>query len=257
MVATDHFDFRPGSCIWRGAAGRAIDQNHRNTVNTGPGQSTTGFTYLDDSKASHAILGRVDVTERTHSTMRLHRRLHLPSEIHGAHASSWTLAPVLAKVGHRLEVDIIYSILGQDRLGKSLNGVGGEGEVRLAKAFIEVNLASCSITPATIQPPSYFSPSQTTSRRRNSDTSHHSNSSTDTHRTSFSAAKPPAHGVHHTRSFRASNGHVIGTKRVFYEEGDMEEAVRLHRLHKGEGCACEIEIRGREGDLERFVSGSG
>ena len=211
--------------------------------------------YLDDSKASHAVEG----TLRTTSTMRLHKRLRLPSEVHGASASSIALSPVLARVNHRFEVDVIYSILGQDQLGKPLQstpGSDGEGALRLAKAIVEVGIAACTITPSIIQPPSYlsFSPSLSPLCRH---TSISSRTSSDTHRSNPSTSeKLRGVMIPHMRAFRASNGRIVANKTVFYDEGGMEEMMSKHVREKGE-CACSLG-RGLDGEgLGRVVSGSG
>ena len=186
--------------------------------------------------------------------MRLNRRIRLPSEVHGASASSIALSPVLARVGHRIEVDVIFSILGQDQLGKPLPitpGSDGEGALRLAKALVEVGLADCAIVPAVVQPPSYLSSEplslhlpQTPLQRHHS---RMSQSSCDTQTPRYPVRSVV---IPHTRAFRASNGRVVASKTVFYDEGEVGEAVSRHCRDKGE-CACGLMWEG----LTRVVSG--
>ncbi|ORY23918.1 hypothetical protein BCR39DRAFT_340091 [Naematelia encephala] len=250
IITAGGFGIRQGACVWRGSAGRAID-----------GDTADHAAYLDDSKLG-ALVGP-DIMERTTSTLRLHRRCRLPSEVSGANASSATLAPVLAKVSHRIELDIIYSVLGQNELGKPLapGENGGEGTMRLAKAMVEIELASCVITCSTVQPPSYFfSPTRSTVRRPSIDTARLSFASYDTtsthlmmHGGSGPSPPPPTNvTVSHSRAFRASNGRVIGGKKVFYAEAEFEEASKVHCRDKGD-CACAVMWDG----LGRITSGSG
>jgi hypothetical protein len=241
IVSSSGFQLRQGSHLWRGEAGRVIDAQR-----TG---NASGLEYLEDSKASHAVLGGVDMTERTASTMRLQRRVRLPSYVTGANASSSSLAPVLAKVAHRIEVDVIYSIIGQDQLGKPMRCNPGEGALRLARALVEVNMAPCSVTPASVHPPSYFSPCVGFPRA----ISPVRRLSIDTVRRSFEATHATQGPlVPHTRAFRASNGYIIGGKKVFYDESEVAEELGKHKKKQGE-CAC---FTMWEGGLSRALSGS-
>lgn len=251
IIVSDGFQHRQGSSLWRGEAGRIIDSEHRDPDHVAEHPETV---YLDDSKASHTASESI---ERTTSTMKLHRRVRLPSEVNDAHSSSSTLSPALAKVTHRVEIDVIYSILGQDQRGKPItsdnnNGRSAqEGSVRLVRGLFEIDLASCSITRSIIQPPSYPSPAIATPHM----TSLHrrlSTASTVTRMipTRFSPVMP------HTRAFRASNHRTVGSKVIFYEEAHVREALERHRSERPD-CACRLWDGSRESErLDRWISGS-
>ena len=248
-----------------------------------------GDEYLDDDKGlpttEDGQAYQPKLTERTTSALRLHRRIRLPSEINNAHHSTSTLVPVFAKVSHRLVVDIIYSILGQDELGRrrqsaisSLNKGGEdlEGFKRRLTTKFEVDLAACTLTSESIQPPSYgttrleateslrYTPSPGSSPvrqtlpllsdefcsrlgRRSSNNFQSlsvgsAERSPSPHTTmdkphSISSALLASSDIPHSRAFRASNGRVIAPKRVFYSEHDMRVAAQRHRKDK-EHCAC-------------------
>lgn len=187
--------------------------------------------------------------------MSLNRRLRLPSEINSACPSSIISSPVLARVTHRIEVDVIYSVLGQDRLGRALESCAGsevvEGELRLSRAIVEVGLLACTITPSIIRPPSYFVPSSREISERLQPL--HRCGSIDGRSMMSSDVQPstPSAMVPHTRAFRASNGVVIGGKKVFYAEGELLDSLSKHCKDVGE-CACGIMWDG----LGRIQSGS-
>ena len=222
------FGIRQGSCVWRGETGRSMD--------TSRGLSDDGV-YLDDSKLNHGVVEGPDMesVERATSRLRVHRVARLPSEVNGAHPSSSTLVPFFAKVSHWITVDVIYSVLGQDRQGKP-DGTD-EGAMRQGRTVIAVGLAPCTVIPSTVQPPSYFSPSRPFSllrRRMSNDTGCVSTQSVETH------PCPPSAKVPHSRAFRASNGRVVAGKRVFYSDAEIRDAVERHHRDKGD-CACGLD----------------
>jgi len=281
-VTPNGFQLRYGHRLWRGEAGRAVDsaQHQREAVSEA---NRDEEVYLDDIKAGLTSQGGMERTERTNSTMRLNRRLRLPSEVQGMGPSSITLSPVLARVSHRIEVDVIYSILGREqdqpdkpRGSKLLHGDDGdaeEGAMHLAKAMVQINLAACTVTPSVIQPPAYLKPttppnqipitfSHSQLQRHHSRISRRTSIGTvDTHRPTLNDflsrsrstfPLPMNAAIPHSRAFLASNSRIVARKSVFYNEGEVEDAVARHCLDKGE-CACRLM---REG-LWRVISGSG
>ena len=250
----------PGSSsgfLWRGEAGRILDarRTHQNQEE-----------YVDDAKGDHVEDG-AEYVERTISRFRFHRRVRLPSEINGAHHSTSSVLPGLAAVSHRLTVDVIYSILGQDAIGqKSKTENEAEGSMRRLTTKFEIELPPCTLTPGSVQPPSYITPtplrtSQEIPRGRSPRRipSIRADRSPDipllyppslpntlnrqlsaiSHFTSRSDHAPAQPEIAHSRAFRASNGRVIAPRRVFYSENDLRIAGQRHRKEKGH-CACSM-----------------
>ncbi|ORX39559.1 hypothetical protein BD324DRAFT_614152 [Kockovaella imperatae] len=250
--------------LWRGAAGRILDAR----------RTSESDVYIDDSKTQHVEEpghAASDFMERTTTTFRFHRRIRLPSEVNGAHHSTSTMSSVLAKVGHRLVVDIIYSVLGQDELGRKASQV--EGSMRRLTTKFEIDLPPCGLTPSSLQPPSYRTtrvmqrPSPRLALRRLPSTtpSYHSMEHSPTRHTAITFAPAPTMSrlerhlsatsqttarsiddviwhieeIAHSRAFRASNGRVIAPKRVFYSESDIKTAAARHKKERGH-CACSL-----------------
>lgn len=253
-VTSQGFGVRPGMYLWRGEAGRNIDRTHEP-------QQPHDEEYLDEYKLDHHALPEHDGILRTTSSLRLNRSVRLPSELQDAHPTSSTLAPVLARISHRVAVNIIYSVLGQDASGKPIkgsqsNGSLYEGAMRQVTLVFEVGLMPCVVVPSTIRPPVYTDddvvdmvdmPAPASSPRRM-----FRRFSMDTVRSSSTArVEPPpppsitratterllSSAIHHSRAFRASNGLVVTGNRVFYSDQEVEEAVNRHHREKG-ACAC-------------------
>lgn len=253
VITPQGFLLRHGTNLWQGSISQAATEDESeaapNTITPIFSRSRAQAPEIADSDLKAAVDGDEDSTQVTSSTLRMHRRVHLPSDIHGCCPTSDTLAPVLATVSHSLEVDVIYSIFGQDRLGKPLPSSGPqEGEMRLQRAMTEVNLAACTVGPATIQPPSYgpahaatltvpktrpqasLSPIRRTLSR----------ASSAYRKEPISKVVPKARAIPHSRSFKASNGVTVGAKAVFYPEGQLEEALIKHQQSHAD-CACGSE----------------
>ena len=262
------------SFLWRGEAGRVLDRESHLAGVRWPlhGRTNSGVAnnpdlptvdedmefdpedYMADAKASHASpADGHDLTERTTSRLRLYRRARLPSQVNGANHSTSTLTPILAKVTHRIVVDVIYSILGQDPLGKRLVRAESslEGTMRQVTTKFEVELAPCSLIPITVQPPSYVDgPRNPSPSRHSPPTQIHSppglqrRFSTQSEIMSVRSSEGglnvprlPSADIAHSRAFRASNGLVIAPKRVFYSDHDIRIAAREH-LKDNALCAC-------------------
>ena len=233
-VTSQGFGVRPGQYLWRGEAGRDLDRT----------LSRDDEEYLDEYKLDHTHEHGI---LRTVSSLRMNRSVRLPSELQDAHPTSATLAPVLARISHRIAVNVIYSVLGQNALGKPvLEGV--EGAMRQVTLVFEVGLMPCIAVPSTIRPPAYdddfteiIAPAVTPRRlfrRVSMDTVFEKRTpSREAHRDAHKSASDRITSIHHSRAFRASNGLVVTGNRVFYSEQEVEEAVSRHKREKG-ACAC-------------------
>lgn len=252
---------RAGHYLWRGAAGRDYDHSHAAAVEEDE-------EYLDEYKLDHVEPTRhADRMLRTTSSLRIQRVLRLPSELHGAHATSSTLAPVLARVSHRIAVNVLYSILGFDSAGNPLQddeaGASRDGGVRKAMLVFEIGLAQCSVVPSVIRPPVYSTPcdhaatsavqlpptSPRRSLRRLSMETVRSMSVGRPHIMPPFPSQPipeerplgatPANPLQHTRAFKASNGLVVSGDTVFYDEAEVLENWRRHHRDRS-ACACSV-----------------
>jgi len=251
---------RAGHYLWRGAAGREYDQRCAAAMDSEEEE------YLDEYKLDHLEPNRhADTMLRTTSSLRIQRVLRLPSELHGAHATSSTLAPVLARVSHRIAVTVLYSILGFDSAGKPLQddeaAKSRDGGVRKATMVFEIGLAQCSVVPSVIQPPVYSTPSDhaatsvfhqpaTSPRRSLRRLSMETVRSMSVGRpqvTAPVASQPipeerplgsaPPNPLQHTRAFKASNGLVVSGNTVFYADAEVQENWRRHHRDRT-ACAC-------------------
>lgn len=108
------------------------------------------------------------VDTATDETFTLRTQCRLPSPIVGIHASTPTLIdPRISRVTHRLRVDVLFSVLGEDESSNPLpnptrSACPPEGTVRRLWVEHAVTLRVCMLTPdSTIIPP-YHSLSQST-----------------------------------------------------------------------------------------------
>lgn len=101
--------------------------------------------------------------QETPDSLELRTMVRIPSPIIGAHATSPAILDSrLTRISHRLRLEVLFSVLGEDEHGKPLRGKKTstneppEGTVRRLWVEHEVILRSCVLGPDNIKVPTYI-----------------------------------------------------------------------------------------------------
>lgn len=144
--------------LWRGGVPASYDR-----LASSSGGKQRSKERKDSAPDSGPIV-HPDVADESASTpamdaFQLHKQCRLPSPIVGIHASTPRLLdPRLSRVTHRIRVEVLFSVLGQDEKNEPLpvpkTGKMAEGTVRRLWVDHEVALRVCMLGPdATLVPP--------------------------------------------------------------------------------------------------------